>query len=113
MDSMETNYSFIAELSGEVEIPVNGILSRTLHNDERVKIVIFGFAPGQELTAHTAPMPAVIHILQGEARLTLGADHKEVSAGAWVHMQPQLEHGILAKTPVVMLLTMIKGRAAS
>ncbi len=105
---METSYNFIPDLGAEVQVPVNGILSRTLHNDDRVKIVIFGFAPGQELTAHTAPMPALIHVLQGEARLTLGADQRDVSAGAWAHMSPHLEHGILAKTPVVMLLTMIK-----
>ena len=107
---MDTSYSFIADLGKEVEIPLNGILSRTMHNDERVKVVLFGFAAGQELTAHTAPMPAIVHILQGEARLTLGGDTKDAGAGAWAYMLPQLEHGIYAKTPVVMLLTMIKAR---
>jgi len=37
-----------------------------------------------------------------------------VKAGAYVHMAPQLQHGILARTPVVMLLTMHKqARAAA
>jgi len=108
---MSEGYQFIANLRAEVTIPENGILSRTLYNDERVKILVFGFAAGQELSAHTAPMPATIQILEGEASLTLGSDQMEVSAGALAHMAPGLRHGIVAKTPVVMLLTLLKGAA--
>ncbi len=103
-----SNYTHVADLIKEVEIPVNGILSRTLYNDDRLKVVIFGFATGQELTAHTAPMPAVIQILSGEARLKLGDDTIEAGPGTFVRMAPQLEHGIYAKSPVVMLLLMMK-----
>jgi len=105
----EANYQFSADLIREVEIPVNGILSRTLYNDDRVKVVIFGFAAGQELTAHTAPMPAILHVLQGEATLKLGADELDVAAGAWARMAPRLERAIFAKTPTILLLTMLKG----
>ncbi len=101
-------YTLFADLGAEVQIPENGILSRTLFNGNHVKIVAFGFAPGQELSAHTAPMAASVHILQGEATLTLGKESREVKAGAFVHMAPALEHGILAHTPVVMLLQMYK-----
>ena len=102
------NYRFITDLIAEVTIPDNGTLSRTLHNDDRLKVVIFGFSPGQELSAHTAPMPAVIQILKGEAELTLGEEKMEVKAGAMVHMAPNLKHGISARTAVVMLLMMFK-----
>jgi quercetin dioxygenase-like cupin family protein len=105
---MSTEYTLIPSLEAEVQIPENGILSRTLYNDDHVKVLIFGFAPGQELSAHTAPMAASIHFLSGEAQLTLGDAVQEVRAGAFVHMPPRLQHGILARTPVVMLLTMYK-----
>jgi len=101
-------YSFIADLNAEVEVPENGILSRTMHNDDHLKVVLFGFAPGQELSAHTAPFAAMLYVVRGEARLTLGTDTRDVAAGCFVHMAPQLQHGILAKTPVVMLLLMLK-----
>lgn len=103
------NYTLVHNLGDEVQIPENGILSRTLYNDDHVKILVFGFAPGQELSAHTAPMPASIYIHSGEARLTLGEDTCDAQAGTLVHMAAQLTHGILAKTPVIMLLTMHKG----
>jgi quercetin dioxygenase-like cupin family protein len=54
-------------------------------------------------------MPAVLYFLEGEATLRLGADTMEARAGALVHMPPQLEHGVHAKTPVVMLLMLLKG----
>jgi hypothetical protein len=71
-----------------IDIPVNGILSRTLYQDEHVKVVIFGFAEGQELSAHTAPFRAILHVLDGEARIKLGADTVEAGPGAWIAWNP-------------------------
>ncbi len=105
---MSSNYAFYSSLEAETPIPENGILSRTLYNDDHLKLLVFGFAPGQELSAHTAPMAASLYFVSGEARLTLGDDIRDVQAGAFAHMQPQLPHGVLARTPVVMLLTMYK-----
>ena len=102
------SFQMIPNLHAEVTIPENGILSRTLYNDERLKVVIFGFSPGQELSAHTAPMPAVLQILQGEADLTLGEEKVDAKAGAFIHMAPNLKHGILARTPLILLLLMMK-----
>jgi quercetin dioxygenase-like cupin family protein len=53
-------------------------------------------------------MPAVLHLLQGEARLTLGDDAVVASPGTWVHMPKGLRHSIQAMTPVVMLLLLLK-----
>lgn len=106
---MESTYTFVPDLMAQ-EIPADGILSRTLYDDERAKVVLFAFAAGQELSEHTASMPAVLHQLRGEARWTLGADAMQVTAGAWVLMPPQLPHSIRTETPVLMLLTLLKGR---
>ena len=63
---------------------------------------------GEELSEHTASMPAVLHILQGEAKLTLGDDTLDARPGTWVHMPKGLRHSIQANTPVVMLLLLLK-----
>jgi quercetin dioxygenase-like cupin family protein len=102
-------YFVAPELIKEIEVPQRGILSRTLHNDDDVKVVLFGFSAGHELSAHTAPMPASLYFLEGEADLTLGEDRTVVKAGAFAHMPPNLKHGIVARTPLVMLLIMMKG----
>jgi quercetin dioxygenase-like cupin family protein len=105
---MTLPYTFIRDLAKESQPPDKGILSRTLYNDDRLKVVLFGFAQGEELSEHTASMPAVLHFLQGEATVTLGDDLYEAKAGAWIHMPAGLEHGIQATTPVALLLLLLK-----
>jgi quercetin dioxygenase-like cupin family protein len=103
-----SEYTLFLDLVKEVQPPDKGILSRTLYNDDRLKAVLFGFAQGEELSEHTASMPAVLHFLQGEAKLTLGDDTLEAKPGTWVHMPKGLRHSIQAKTPGVMLLLLVK-----
>jgi quercetin dioxygenase-like cupin family protein len=91
------------------EIPADSIVSRTLYSDEQVKSVLFGFAAGQELSEHTASTPAILHILEGEATLTLGDQTQPAGPGTWVHMPARLPHALVARTPVVMLLLLLRG----
>ena len=105
---MAEKYTYLQDVRAHTKVPENGILSQTLQSDERSKVVLFGFAAGQELSAHTAPFPATLAFLKGEATLRLGEDEKEAGEGTFVYMTPYLEHGIKAKTDVIMLLTMIK-----
>jgi quercetin dioxygenase-like cupin family protein len=109
---MTSMYTLIQSLD-EQDIPADGILSRTIYNDDQLKAVVFAFAPGQELSEHTASTPAVIHIVKGEALLTLGDDTIEARAGTWVHMPAQLPHSLQASTPMVMLLLLLKGQPGS
>ena len=103
-----SSYTFLTDLTREAQPPAKGILSRTLHNDDRLKAVLFGFAQGEELSEHTASMPAVLHFLRGEAKLTLGGDAVEAGPGTWVHMPKGLRHSIQARSPVVMVLLLMK-----
>ncbi len=105
---MTQPYTHLPDLAREVQPPDKGILSRTLFNDDRMKVVLFAFGAGEELSEHTASMPAVLHFLQGEATMTLGDDRREAQAGTWVHMPKGLRHSIQAQTPVVMLLLLVK-----
>jgi quercetin dioxygenase-like cupin family protein len=113
MEDMSDTYVYIKDLREQAAVPENGILSRTLQNDDRTKVILFAFAPGQELSAHTAPFPATLLFLRGEATLRLGADEQPASEGTFAYMPPKLEHGIKAVTEVVMLLTMVKSPAAT
>src|SRR5262245_44021013 len=103
-----TTYTHIDDLAQQVQPPEKGILSRTLFSDDRFKAVAFGFGRGEELSEHTASMPAVLHFLQGEATVSLGEDTVAAKSGTWVHMPAGLKHAIAAKTPVVMLLVLLK-----
>ena len=86
------DYTFVADLATQIEIPPDGTLSRTLHRDDQAKVVLFAFDAGQELSEHTAARPALIHVVRGRFRLTLN--------GA---------HALRAETPAVMVLTLLGG----
>jgi quercetin dioxygenase-like cupin family protein len=103
-----TIYTHILDLAKEAEPPSDGILSRTIHQDEQIKAVIFGFGQGQELSEHTAAKPAMLFFVKGEATVGLGEDTQEAQAGTWVHMPANLKHSIKANTPTVMLLILLK-----
>ena len=103
-----SDYSVFVDLAKEVQPPDKGILSRTLFNDDRLKVVLFGFGQGEELSEHTASMPAVLQFIQGEAGLTLDDDTVRAKPGTWVHMPKGMRHSIQAKTPVIMLLLLLK-----
>lgn len=106
---MDTAYILVEDLRAQARTPENGILSQTLQDGGGTKVILFGFAPGQELSAHTAPFPATLTFLKGEAALTLGTAERTAGEGTFVYMPANLPHGVKAKTEVVMLLTMIKG----
>lgn len=101
-------YRFIPDLGCEVSVPNEGIISRVIHKDEFVNITLFGFSKGQELSTHSAPTPAVLQFLSGEADVKLGDDTVKAKVGSLVYMPPTLPHAISATTECVMLLIQVK-----
>ena len=76
-----TPYTHILDLAKEAQPPADGILSRTIFQDDKIKAVIFGFGPGQELSEHTAAKPALLYFVSGEAGVVLGEDVQAAQAG--------------------------------
>ena len=101
-------YTFLANLLQEFALPENGVLSRVLHKDGKVNVTLFGFSAGQELSAHSAPTPAILYFLEGEAEVQLGEDKVNTQPGSFIYMPPMLPHGISAKTALRMLLVQMK-----
>jgi quercetin dioxygenase-like cupin family protein len=101
-------YKFLADLRSEAEIPHKGILSQVLQKDDSVNITLFGMAAGEEISGHSAPTPAILYFLDGDADLQLGDDTVHATAGSFAFMPPMLPHAIAAKTALKMLLVQIK-----
>jgi quercetin dioxygenase-like cupin family protein len=78
---MTPPYTHFLHLAKEVQPPDKGILSRTLFNDDCLKAVLLGFAQGEELSEHTASMPAVLHFLQGRGEADAGRRYAGGHAG--------------------------------
>ena len=98
----------IVDLRAPVETPEDGIVSRAIYSDDDVRVVHFSFAPGQQLSDHTAPWPVTLEVVDGEATITLADDTVEARAGTWIHMPASMSHSVVAKTPLVLLLHLLK-----
>ena len=61
----------IADLEAMAQVADQGIVSKSIVENEHHKIIHFTLAPGQELSEHTASVPAVIHVLRGEGKVVL------------------------------------------
>lgn len=92
--------------------PQAGIHSRTLHTAGAAKIVLFAFAEGEELSEHTASRPATMHVLSGELDMVVGGEPVDGRPGTWVAMAPGTAHALRARTPSVMLLTLLPGEGS-
>jgi quercetin dioxygenase-like cupin family protein len=95
------------DLAAEASIPARGIHSQTLSNEDGVELVLFAFAAGEQLSEHTSARPAIIHVLSGEADLTVGSDAYQASPGTWVRMPADSRHSVVARTGLVMALYLL------
>lgn len=104
------SYTSIPNLTNQVEIPQEGITSRVLFKDDQIRVVGFGFDTGQELTEHTAAVPAILQVVSGRMTGTLASDVIDLEPGSWVHMPADLAHSVRALEPSFLLLTLLQRR---
>lgn len=98
----------VLSLAAETKFAPNGIVSRTLLRTANTRVVLFGFAEGQELTEHTSTQHAIIQILSGECEFSLGGKPHDLKAGDLIYMPPNLPHAVKATKQFSMLLTLSK-----
>ena len=98
----------VISLAQETQFAPNGIVSRTLLRTPIMRVVLFGFAEGQELTEHTSTQDALVEILSGECEFSLGGKSHNLKAGDFLNMPPNLPHAVRATKQFSMLLTLLK-----
>ena len=86
------------------------VVSRTLIEDRSGTVTLFAFDDGQGLSEHTAPYDALLHVLDGEARVTVAGKENAMTAGDAVLLPAGKPHAVRATTRFKMLLTMIRSR---
>lgn len=99
----------IPDLSSEVDVPLSGTLSRVLHQDDRLRLVLFAFDAGQELTEHRSGSAAVVQVVSGRLKFSASGEKSDLKPGAWLYMAPGEEHALEAVEPTLMLLTLLRG----
>jgi quercetin dioxygenase-like cupin family protein len=105
---MDSSSDKIISLAQETQFAPNGIVSRTLLRTPTMRVVLFGFAEGQELTEHTSTQQALVQILSGECEFSLSGKPHNLKAGDFLCMAPNLAHAVKATKQFSMLLTLSK-----
>lgn len=95
----------IAKLVGYQE---GSIVSRVIVKAETGNVTLFAFDAGQELSEHTAPFDALVHVLDGEAGITISGKSFQLKVGEAIVMPANEPHAVKAARKFKMLLTMIK-----
>ncbi len=96
----------IITLVEETQFAENGIVSRTVFRSTHCRMILFGFAEGQELSEHTSTQHALVQILSGECEFSLDGKPHRLKAGDLLYMPPNLPHAAFATRRFAMLLTL-------
>jgi quercetin dioxygenase-like cupin family protein len=83
----------------------DGIVSQALLAAPGLRVTLFRFAAGQELSEHTSPARVLLQVLSGSGDFALGTTSRRLVAGDLLHMPPNLPHAVRAVEALTFLLT--------
>lgn len=98
----------VCETTSLVEYQDGSIVSRVILKGESGNVTLFAFDRGQELSEHTAPFDALVHVLDGEAEIRISGQAYRLHAGQAILMPANQPHAVKALERFKMVLTMIR-----
>lgn len=104
----EAPKSQVLEIAQLVSYQEGSIVSRQITQAEAGNVTLFAFDAGQELSEHTAPFDALVHILDGSAEIHISGRPYDLTAGEAIILPAGMPHALKAHQRFKMLLTMIK-----
>ncbi len=84
------------------------VVSRTIIDKKTGTVTLFAFDEGQGLSEHTAPFDALVHLIDGEAEITISGKPLRLKKGEMVIMPAGDPHALQAVKKFKMILIMIK-----
>jgi len=101
-----------ADLASMIAYQASSVVSRTIISRKEGTLTLFAFDKGEELSEHTSPYDALLHVLDGEAVVTVAGRVNEMKAGEAVILPAAKPHSVQAKARFKMLLVMIRQRTS-
>lgn len=97
----------VLKLKDLVEVNKGQVVSKTLVQNTNVSITLFAFAKGEEISKHSSDGDALVTILDGHAKITIGDSDYELKKGESIVMPAQIPHALFAKEDFKMILTVV------
>ena len=96
------------KLTDLLDYQKNAVVSREIIRKNSGTVTLFAFDKGQGLSEHTAPFDALAQILEGEMDIKISGKSNLVKRGEIIIMPANDPHALTARSPVKMVLTMLK-----
>lgn len=84
------------------------VVSRQITKADAGNVTLFAFDKEQELSEHTAPFDALVHVLDGDAEIRISGRAFNLKTGDAIIMPADEPHALRALSRFKMLLTMIR-----
>lgn len=95
------------ELPALVDYQPGQVVSRTLAQNKAVSVTLFAFDEQEEISSHTSSGDAMVTVLEGTARITIGENQHLLGTGKTIVMPAGIPHAVEADGRFKMLLTVI------
>ena len=100
--------SEVLKMAELVSYQDGSVVSRQITKADAGNATLFAFDKDQELSEHTAPFDALMHVLDGEAEVKISGKPFYLQAGDAIIMPADEPHAVRATERFKMLLTMIR-----
>ena len=95
-------------VSGLSQVVDDAIVSRIIMKNSVGNVTLFAFSAGQELSKHSAPFDALVHLIEGQAIIVIDETEHVVEAGEMILMPANIPHAVRAEQDFKMVLIMLK-----
>ena len=95
----------VLQLKDLVNYQEGQVVSKTLVQNERVSVTVFSFDKGEEISTHASGGDAMVTVLEGTGRFTIGGEPFLLQAGQTVVMPKDVPHAVFGEERFKMLLT--------
>ena len=97
----------VLQLADEITILPGQIVSKTLTQNEAVSITLFAFAKGEEISTHDSTGDAMVHVLEGIGKFTVGGKEHICKAGDVLIMPAKVPHAVYGEEDFKWILTVV------
>jgi len=97
----------VLSLAGLVDYQPGQVVSRTLAQNKAVSLTIFSFDEDEEISSHSSEGDALVTVLEGKAKITIGQEVFSVEAGQTIVMPSGIPHAVAADGRFKMFLTVV------
>ena len=99
------DHETVLKLADLVSIQPGQVVSKTLAQNKAVSVTLFAFDKGEEISTHDSTGDAMVTVLEGVGRFTVGGEVFLVSQGETLIMPKDIPHAVYGQERFKMLLT--------